>query len=261
MSVTGLNAGDILLVNNRTWYNIVGQMLLRKRSSVNTTHVALSLGNGIFIHADTSCGVDLVFLPDLIDKSDGNWKVIRHIDIQDAIEEKIEQAGVYHLNKAYSYGFLLKENEKSLFCSQFVDLVYKTIGVNIFNREESAGLINKSNAFPVDFERLLADDKKWIDVTKFYLDAINDGFIEHLKPHFQIKYSHILISRNIRRDHSLALNLTHVLNDSHNLLPDEHKDMELETHLSEMIKDLNDNEGAIFYDFWNIKSKNFKKDN
>ncbi len=25
MSVTGLNAGDILLINNRTWYNIVGQ--------------------------------------------------------------------------------------------------------------------------------------------------------------------------------------------------------------------------------------------
>ncbi|CAH0248537.1 hypothetical protein SRABI106_02562 [Rahnella aquatilis] len=261
MSETGLNAGDVLLINSGSWCNIAGQFFLRKGSSVNTTHVALSLGNGIFIHADKRCGVDLVFFSDLIDKSNGNWKVIRHIEIKDVFEKKIKEAGVFHLNKAYSFGFVLKENETSMFCSQFVDLVYKTIGINIFNLEASKKLINLNNAFPVDFERLVANDKRWIEVTKIYLDAIDDNFIEHLKPHFQMECSLILISRNMRKDHSFALNLLHTLNDSHNLLPDEHKSMELEIHLSEMIKDINNNESDIFYDFWNKKSKRFKKGN
>lgn len=83
-----------------------GKKLLRKSTAVNTTHVALSLGDGIFIHADTSCGVDLIFFPDLINKSDGNWKVIRHPELNDDVEVKIKQAGVFHLNKSYNYGIM-----------------------------------------------------------------------------------------------------------------------------------------------------------
>ncbi|MEQ9916423.1 YiiX/YebB-like N1pC/P60 family cysteine hydrolase [Pectobacterium aroidearum] len=261
MSVTGLNAGDILLINTRTWYNIVGQKILRKSTSVNTTHVALSLGDGIFIHADTSCGVDLIFFPDLINKSDESWKVLRHAELNDDVEVEIKQAGVFHLSKTYNYGIILKENEKSLFCSQFVDLVYKAIGINIFSREESKGLINLDNALPVDFERLLVDDKIWCDVTKIYLDKINDNSIDFLKPNFQMEKFLIASSINLRREHSYALDLVHAFSELHNLLPDEHKNMELETHLSEMIKDLNDNESDIFYDFWNIRSKHSKNSN
>ena len=188
-----------------------GKKLLRKSTAVNTTHVALSLGDGIFIHADTSCGVDLIFFPDLINKSDGNWKVIRHPELNDDVEVKIKQAGVFHLNKSYNYGIILKENERSLFCSQFVDLVYRTIGVNIFNREESKGLIHRNNVLPVDFERLLVDDKIWMDVTKVYLDKIRDNFMDFLKPHFQMEKSLIAISRNMRSDHSFALDLVQAL--------------------------------------------------
>lgn len=115
------------------------------------------------------------------------------------------------MNKSYNYGIILKENEKFLFCSQFVDLVYRTIGVNIFNREESKGLIHRNNVLPVDFERLLVDDKIWMDVTKVYLDKIRDNFMDFLKPHFQMEKSLIAISRNMRSDHSFALDLVQAL--------------------------------------------------
>ncbi|ENZ4536382.1 TPA: hypothetical protein ACGTAH_004872, partial [Escherichia coli] len=146
-----------------------------------------------------------------MNKSDGNWKVIRHPELNDDVEVKIKQARVFHLNKSYNYGIILKENEKSLFCSQFVDLVYRTIGVNIFNREESKGLIHRNNVLPVDFERLLVDDKIWMDVTKVYLDKIRDNFMDFLKPHFQMEKSLIAISRNMRSDHSFALDLVQAL--------------------------------------------------
>ncbi|WP_072025440.1 YiiX/YebB-like N1pC/P60 family cysteine hydrolase [Dickeya undicola] len=262
MSVTGLNAGDILLINNRTknrWYNILGQKILRKTPSVNTTHVALSLGDGIFIHADTSCGVDLAFFPELLDKSEGNWKVIRHIEINDETEEEIKKSGIFHFKKAYNYGIILKESETSLFCSQFVDLAYKTIGVDIFRRKKDNSLLRLDNILPVDFERLLTNDKNWSDVTNIYLDNMNDNFFENLKHNFKMQYIIITLTKNMRRNHTSTLDFVHYLNDFHNQLPDEYKSMELESHLSEMIKDFNNNESNFLYDFWNIKSKRFKK--
>ncbi|WP_254623402.1 YiiX/YebB-like N1pC/P60 family cysteine hydrolase [Serratia marcescens] len=249
MSVTGLNAGDILLINNRTknrLYNIAGQKLMRRSSSVNYTHVALSLGDGIFIHADTARGVDLVFFPDLLDKSGGNWKVIRHMEITDEAEKKIKKAGIYHFGKAYSYRILMKENEKSLFCSQFVDLVYRSIGMSIFSREESKGLWHLNNALPVDFEGLTIDDKTWSDVTKIYSNELNDNSFELLKIHFTMQHSLILSERNMRKDHSTALDLLHALHDSHSLLPDENKNIDLENNLVGMIEDFNAN-GSDFF--------------
>lgn len=253
--ITGLNAGDILLINNGTWYNIKGQKLLRRKSSVNTTHVALSLGDGIFIHADTSCGVDLVFFPDLLNNSEKSWKVIRHIEITDEAEKEIKKAGVFHLNKAYNYGIIFKENEKSLFCSQFVELVYKTIGINIFHREKNKVLLHLNNALPVDFEQLLLDDKKWNDITEIYLNEIKSDLMEYLRPNFQMYRLLINSIKKGRKNHSNILKLTHVLNDSHNLLPDKHKNLELKNNLSEMIEKLNNSESEFFYDFWDIKSK------
>lgn len=87
MSVTGMNAGDIILINNGTWYNIFAKIASQK-SSVNATHVALSLGEGAFIHADTSCGVGFAYFPDLLVDSKGRWKVIRNKEINSDFEEK-----------------------------------------------------------------------------------------------------------------------------------------------------------------------------
>ncbi len=261
MSVTGINAGDILLINNRTknrWYNITGQKLIRRIYSVNSTHVALSLGDGIFIHADTSCGVDLVFFPDLLEESEGNWKVIRHMGITDEVEEKIKKAGIFHLGKTYNYGIIFKGNEKSVFCSQFVDLVYKSIGVSIFSREENKGLWRLNNALPVDFEGLIDNDKIWSDVTNIYSDKLSDNSFELFKSHFTMQHALVLLERKMRKDHSIALNLVHALHDSHNLLPDENKNIELETHLIGTIEELDTIESDFFYNFWNVKSKQQK---
>lgn len=254
MSVTGMNAGDIILINNGTWYNIFLQKSLRKKSSVNATHVALSLGEGAFIHADTSCGVGFAYFPDLLVDSKGRWKVIRNKEINSDFEEKIEKAGIFHFNKTYNYGFLLKENEKSLFCSQLVDLVYKSVGVDIFGPNKTKSLLNLNNAFPVDFEELLIKDERWCEVSNVYQDNLNSGFIELQRTNFLMRQALIMSERNTRKFHSDMLDLVNTLNESHNLLPKEFKSTELETHLSEMITGLNESESAFFYNFWNIRS-------
>lgn len=258
MSISGLNAGDILLINNRSknrWLNLTGQKLIRRSSSVNSTHVALSLGDGVFIHANTTCGVDLVYFPDLLKESEDGWKVIRHIELTDEVEEKIKKAAIFHLGKAYNYKFILRENDKSLFCSQFVDLVFKSIGISIFSREENNNLWHLNNALPVDFDRLISDNKTWSDVTRTYLDKCHDGFFELFEINFTLLQTHVSMERGLWSDYFALQSLMHYVHDSYNKLPDEVKDTEHQKILTNMIDEFNPCENKFFYNFWNAKPK------
>ncbi|MEN4789174.1 YiiX/YebB-like N1pC/P60 family cysteine hydrolase [Pantoea agglomerans] len=258
MSVSGLNAGDVLLINSRTkrsWLNRTGQKWVRKGSSANSTHVALSLGDGGFIHADTTCGVDLVFLTDLLKNSEDDWKVIRHIELTDEVEEKIKKAAIFHFGKAYNYKFILKEDEKSLFCSQLVDVVFNSIGISIFSHEESNSLWNLNNAFPIDFDNLISDKKTWIDVKDIYLDKIHSGFLELLKTNFMMLQYHVHSERRLRNDYSALQELMNVMNETYNQLPNEVKDIEYQNLMAKEIKEFSAHEDSFFYNFWNSKIK------
>ena len=260
MSVFGLNAGDILLVNNRTRGNIFGQKILRLQKSVNTTHIALSLGEGGFIHADKSCGVDLIFFPELIDKAEGNWRVIRHCDVRNDIEEQVKKLAVFHMYKTYNKGIILRENEKSLFCSQFVDVVFRNIGINIFNREKDEKLITFRNALPVDFESLLLEKEKWSDVSDVYREKLeNDSIIKSLEAFFLQKRVLVNIARKQCNDLSVYSNIVHFMKDSHDQFPSEYQNESLDEMLSENIKGLEESESKLLYDFWDATSKRRKK--
>lgn len=259
MSVFGLNAGDILLVNNRSRGNIFGQMILRQKKSVNTTHIALSLGEGGFIHADKSSGVDLIFFCDLINGSEDNWRVIRHCDVQNEIEEKIQKLAIFHMYKTYNKGIILRENEKSLFCSQFVDVVFRNIGINIFNHERGEKLITFKNALPVDFESLLMEKDKWLDVSNSYRERLEDDIIiSNLKAFFSTKKALISIAKNQCNDLSVYSNIVHFMKDSHDKFPSEFQNESLNAILSENIKDLEESESNLLYDFWDARSKRRK---
>ncbi|WP_342753691.1 YiiX/YebB-like N1pC/P60 family cysteine hydrolase [Pantoea sp. MBD-2R] len=260
MSIFGLNAGDILLVNNRTRGNIFGQKILRLQKSVNTTHIALSLGEGGFIHADKSCGVDLIFFSELINKSGGNWRVIRHSEVKDEIEDQVKKIAIFHMHKTYNKGIILRENEKSLFCSQFADVVFRNIGINIFNRENGERLITFKNALPVDFESLLLEKEKWSDVSDVYRENLEDDNIKNtLEAFFLQKRCLINIARTQRNNVSSFSEALHLMKDSHDQLPREFQDKSLDEMLSENIKGLEDSESNLLYDFWDVKSKRRKK--
>ena len=260
MSAFGMNAGDIFLVNNGSRGNILGQKLLRLKKSVNTTHIALSLGEGVFIHADKYCGVALVFFPQLINKSEGNWKVIRHVEVQGQFEELVKQSAIFHLEKTYNRGIILRENENSLFCSQFADVVFREIGINIFNRKQGEAIININNALPVDFESLLLERERWSDVSEIYIKNTEDNFIiTNLERHFLMQKNLLTIARSQRLDHSALSSFTQFMKASHESLPIDFQDENLDKMLSEDIKDLNDIESNLLYDFWDAKSKSRKK--
>ncbi|ENY3730686.1 YiiX/YebB-like N1pC/P60 family cysteine hydrolase [Enterobacter kobei] len=262
MSIFGLNAGDVLLVNNRTRGNILGQKILRPQKSVNTTHIALSLGEGGFIHADKSCGVDLIFFSELISESEGNWRVIRHCDVHQEIEEKVQELAIFHLKKTYNKGIILRENEKPLFCSQFVDVVFRNIGIDIFRREKGERLITFANALPVDFESLLLEKDKWSDVSDIYREKLDDSFvIKKLETIFSTKRTLVNIAKNQCNDLSVYSSIVHFMKDSHDQLPVEFQSESLDELLSENIKDLEDSESNLLYDFWDSRSKHRIKRN
>lgn len=260
MSIFGLNAGDILLVNNRTWGNIVGQKILRLKKSVNTTHIALSLGEGKFIHADKSCGVELIFFSDLINKSEGNWRVIRHCGVQNEVEEKLKKVAIFHMNKTYNKGIILRENEKSLFCSQFADVVFRNVGINIFNREKGEKLITFKNALPVDFESLLLEKEKWSDVSDIYQEKLEDNSIKNTLEAFFLQEKVLInIAKKQCNDISVYSKVVHFMKDSHDYFPSKFQNESLDEMLSENIKSLEESESNLLYDFWDAKSERHKK--
>lgn len=259
MSVFGLNAGDILLVNNHARGNIFGQKVLRLQKNVNTTHIALSLGDGGFIHADKSCGVDLVFFSELINKAEGDWRVIRYNNMQSGIEEQVQKFAIFHMYKTYNRGIILKENEKSLFCSQYVDVVFRNIGINIFNREKSEKLITFRNVLPVDFENLLIEKEKWIDVSDVYQEKLeDDSIINNLKAFFSTKKVLINIARSQCNNLAVYSNVVHFMKNYYDQFPSEFQNESLDEMLSKDIKGLEESESQLLYDFWDARSKRQK---
>jgi len=260
MSIFGMNAGDIILINNRTRGNLLGQKILRLKKSVNTTHIALSLGEGGFIHADKTCGVDLVFLHELITEAEGNWKVIRHSEVNDKVEKFIKNLAIFHYKKTYNKGIILRENEKSLFCSQFADVVFRNAGINIFNRGKSEGLINFKNALPVDFESLLLEVGKWSDVSDVYREILEDAsIINRLEKFFLQEKFFVNITRKQHSDRHALSDITQIIKNSHDQLPSDFQDKALSEMLSENIKYLEETDSKLLYDFWDSKSKRRRK--
>ncbi|QJT19122.1 hypothetical protein E5E96_18700 [Aeromonas sp. 1805] len=253
MSITGMNAGDILLIDNETKcqkINKGGQSIIRRLTPVNTTHVALSLGDGVFIHADYPGGVDLCFFPELIDKSTGDWKVARYKQINDELQGEIKRAGAHHLGKRYSLGFSFKKNEESLFCSQFIDVVYKSVGIDIFNHPGRQFIPLKGETLPVDFENAIKDSVEWGDVTEIYSDAFDKDEYIHLESNYKMQKAMIVCTRRIEEDKYMAIELANVIRQSNSLLPDSPLGDYVDSQCSEMIQDMESDENKLPYEFW-----------
>jgi len=253
MAIIDYKIGDILLINNKSKaqkLNLRAQRFIRKGQVVNATHVALSLGDGIFIHADAATGVDIVFFEDMLGQSNGNWRVIKPSFINSANEEELKKEAIYHFSKAYSFGFLKKEKDNALFCSQFVDKVFESIGFNLFEFKKSDKKNKFINAFPVDFENLFDISTDWVDVTNLYREGLNDHTFALLRPQYSIRKTMVIISKRQNSTSYGLLNTLRQMRDLTYLLPEENRDHENLMGIECLIKELEEEIGNRLYKFW-----------
>jgi len=242
MAISDYKVGDILLINNKSKvqsFNINAQRLMRKKINVNATHVALSLGNGIFIHADAATGVDLVFFPDILGESNGNWRVIRPPFINAENEETLKKNG-----------FLSQEKPDALFCSQLVDKVFQSLGLNLFKH---------SNAFPVDFESLFNSSSDWIDVSICYSEGLTDNNFMLLRPQYSIRKSMVIISQRQNAASNRMINTLKEMINLTNALPENRREMVDLKEIESSIKELEEEVGNRLYNFWSDDLNDFSE--
>jgi len=155
--------GDVLLVRGagKKSSTIVGaQKVLYQRA--RSSHVALCLGGGAFIHSTAASGVHIEFFPAILSESQSNWTVLRLKALDGAGREKLFSAANYFLEQGYNRGFMLPENATSSFCSEFAAKAYRQAGFEIISGKKP------SQVFPADFDREADGSEEWLDVTDEY---------------------------------------------------------------------------------------------
>ncbi|MCP8900370.1 YiiX/YebB-like N1pC/P60 family cysteine hydrolase [Gilvimarinus xylanilyticus] len=175
-----MNAGDVFLVKgtekHSKWLSALQKAIYPKASS---SHVLISVGDGAFVHATTSSGVDFERYDHLLGEIEDGWRVIRNKRVDDLKSQELQLAAIFFVKQAYNYKFMFESNDQTSFCSELVAKVYAKCDIELFGK-------NTGKITPADFDRAADTDSEWEDVTEEYraLFAENDK-IKHI---FDIAY-------------------------------------------------------------------------
>lgn len=185
-----MNAGDVFLVKgtekHSKWLSALQKAIYPKASS---SHVLISVGDGVFVHATTSSGVDFERYDHLLGEIEDGWRVIRNKRVDDLKSQKLQLAAISFVRQAYNYKFMFESNDQTSFCSELVAKVYAKCDIELFGK-------NTGKITPADFDRAADSDSEWEDVTEEYraLFAENDK-IKHM---FDIAYSTLVATTKKR---------------------------------------------------------------
>lgn len=146
-------------------------------SSVKSSHVALHVGAGMFIHSLTDKGVQFGFLQDIIADCEPGWRVIRLKQFEPERRMDVLTAATFYLYQRYNPRFMMKGDSKSSFCSELVAKAYQRAGISIFDGRKP------SQTAPAHFDQLADASPDWKDVTSNYVPIaeLNGQELEFLK--------------------------------------------------------------------------------
>lgn len=162
-----MSAGDVLLVRGLSakskaiW---LSQKIFY--SNATSSHVALSLGDGVFVHATGDGGVHLVFFPDELKYCEDKWRVIRLRDLNKTQTDEIQMCGIHYIRQTYNIGFFGNGTDHSSFCSELVAKIYNRACIEIIDSKQT------SNVLPCHFDKEADSLDKWSDVTDEYLNLL-----------------------------------------------------------------------------------------
>ncbi|TDR55831.1 permuted papain-like amidase YaeF/Yiix C92 family enzyme [Halomonas ventosae] len=157
--------GDVLLVTGEGKLSsslVAAQKLIYPNAS--SSHVELSLGNGVFIHSTGDKGVHLTLLLDEDISCNHRWRAIRHKSITGVCldTENLQKAAMFFYAQDYNKVFMGLGSDSSSFCSELVAKSYERAGIEIIEGKLP------SKVTPAHFDKEADNLEDWIDVTKEY---------------------------------------------------------------------------------------------
>lgn len=158
-----MQIGDVLLVTGTNKISpalVIAQKALYSRAI--SSHVALSLGDGVFIHATGDKGVHLTLITDELDSCKPGWKVVRLKHLTAAQRDEVMKAALFFLRQGYNAIFMGAGNDSSSFCSELVAHSFAKANIHLFGERLP------SKVAPAHFDEQVDVGEHWIDVTDEY---------------------------------------------------------------------------------------------
>lgn len=155
--------GDILLVSGTAKHS--SELVIVQKSiypSVRSSHVAISLGGGAFIHSTTDKGVHLDYLPNILKDCNDDWRVIRLRNLTKEQERLLLGSTNYYLAQKYNYKYLIPGNDNSSFCSELASKSYLKAGIPILQGLEP------TKTAPAHFDKEADNLGDWMDISDDY---------------------------------------------------------------------------------------------
>ncbi|OOF20597.1 hypothetical protein [Salinivibrio sp. IB872] len=161
--------GDVLLVTGegKLSSSLVAVQKAIYKNAISS-HVAFSLGDGVFIHATGDKGVHLTLLIDEDRACKAGWRVIRHKTITETClkTENLQEAAMFFYAQDYNKAFMGAGNESSSFCSELVAKAFARAEIEIIEGRPP------SKVTPAHFDQEADDLEEWVDVTEEYQELL-----------------------------------------------------------------------------------------
>lgn len=166
----GLNAlngwfqsGDLILMTaNQELAKIQKTLYKDARSS----HVAIVHADFICIDAIPKIGASNRIVPDVLEKVEPGWRVIRHNAVGPERTDDVMRACAFYLAQPYKILPSKKSAKKFAYCSELARKVYRDIGV------EATGIPDSPIIAPAHFDKLADQHPNWVDVTESLRPAV-----------------------------------------------------------------------------------------
>ena len=163
--------GDVMLV--RGLGKLSSLLLMAQKpfySNTKSSHILMAIDQGVFIHAGTHRGVDVIYFEDLIENIDSDWRSVRLKGLTESQRIALRNNSFFYLQQEYSYKYLVKESQYSSFCSELVGKIFRRSHIDVFKGKEPSKII------PADFDKEADSGLTWMDVT----DSVANSF-EYMK--------------------------------------------------------------------------------
>lgn len=153
-----IQVGDVMIVKGK---NIKSKILSFAQKALywnnTSSHVLISLADGLYIHSTGEKGVHLISFKELLPNIESNFKIIRLRNLDETKINNLQKVITYYINQEYNKVFFF-EIKNTSFCSQLIAKTYEQAAIKIFDKHHTF-------VTPADFEREADIQNDWENIT------------------------------------------------------------------------------------------------